>query len=543
MRVDHVEAILRTRRPRFIYTMPSMHNPTGVTMSARAPRTAGHARAPARRPVIEDDPYGELARAPSRRCTRAIPSTSCTSRRSRRRSRPRCGWAGWSRRARSTTGCCCASSRSTWRPRCTSKPACAITSSAATTRTSPRCAPSSRERRAIAHAAIAEHWPAGLRAQPGGDGYYLWATAPRELRARALLANAERRGVSFLFGEAFFAQSGGDHNFRLALTPVPRNAIAEGIRRIGGGGAAERVSVACAARLVRAPRTPASAVARDARSVSHRGERDDAAADAGRARDPALRRVRRALSRRSPRSPRPRPATSCARGAGSATTAGRCGCTRSRARSSSGTAAPSARRGGAARAAGDRRVHRRRRPRVRVRARRRGARRERAARRPSRRASGSSIRRSPATRALDALALAAVPPGAAHDWNSAMMDLGATLCTARAREVSGLPAARGVRRGAGRSPRRSRGARARTHRASRRRARSRSSERSVFCAGAIIDRLRDVHRRRDARRSTRSRRELAPIVSGDRLHGDPRRRRRARARRDRRAAGEGVRLR
>jgi DNA-binding transcriptional MocR family regulator len=53
------------------------------------------------------------------------------------------------------------------------------------------------------------------------------------MRARALLANAERRGASFLFGEAFFAQSGGDHNFRLALTPVARGAIEEGIRRIG----------------------------------------------------------------------------------------------------------------------------------------------------------------------------------------------------------------------------------------------------------------------------------------------------------------------
>ena len=66
-----------------------------------------------------------------------------------------------------------------------------------------------------------------------GGGYYLWASSPRETRARALLANAERRGASFLFGEAFFPQSGGDHNFRLALTPVPRAAIAEGIRRIG----------------------------------------------------------------------------------------------------------------------------------------------------------------------------------------------------------------------------------------------------------------------------------------------------------------------
>jgi DNA-binding transcriptional MocR family regulator len=89
------------------------------------------------------------------------------------------------------------------------------------------------ERRAIANAAIAAHWPASLRVDPNADGYYVWATAPREVRTRALLASAERRGVSFLFGEPFFAQGGGDHNLRLALTPVPRAAIAEGIARIG----------------------------------------------------------------------------------------------------------------------------------------------------------------------------------------------------------------------------------------------------------------------------------------------------------------------
>jgi A/G-specific adenine glycosylase len=33
---------------------------------------------------------------------------------------------------------------------------------------------------------------------------------------------------------------------------------------------------------------------------------------------------------------------------------------------------------------------------------------------------------------LDALARAIVPPGRAHDWNSGLMDLGATICTARA---------------------------------------------------------------------------------------------------------------
>ena len=37
-----------------------------------------------------------------------------------------------------------------------------------------------------------------------------------------------------------------------------------------------------------------------------------------------------------------------------------------------------------------------------------------------------------AERDLDALARASLPPGRAHDWNSAMMDVGATICTSRA---------------------------------------------------------------------------------------------------------------
>jgi A/G-specific adenine glycosylase len=46
-----------------------------------------------------------------------------------------------------------------------------------------------------------------------------------------------------------------------------------------------------------------------------------------------------------------------------------------------------------------------------------------------------------APRELDERALALVPPGAAHDWSSAMMDLGATLCTARAPKCTLCPLA------------------------------------------------------------------------------------------------------
>ena len=85
----------------------------------------------------------------------------------------------------------------------------------------------------IARVAIAQHWPRAMRATDAAGGFYVWATAPRELRARAMLDAAERNGATFLFGEAFFAAAGGDHNFRLAISPVSHEELVEGIARIG----------------------------------------------------------------------------------------------------------------------------------------------------------------------------------------------------------------------------------------------------------------------------------------------------------------------
>jgi len=233
MRVDHVEAILRTRRPRFIYTMPSMHNPTGVTMSGeRRDRLVTLARRHGV-PLVEDDPYGELAATPAPPLLARDPESVIYLSSFSKTIAPslRLGWL--------------VAPRSIYERLLLRKQSIDMASSTyiqAGVRDYVESAYDAhlvalreelRTRRAIAFAAIEEHWPPAMRALRGGDGYYLWATAPRELRARALLAAAERRGVSFLFGEAFFAQSGGDHSFRLALTPLPRAAIAEGIRRIG----------------------------------------------------------------------------------------------------------------------------------------------------------------------------------------------------------------------------------------------------------------------------------------------------------------------
>lgn len=233
VRVDHIEAILRTRRPRFIYTMPSLHNPTGVTLGEeRRERLVMLARRWGV-PLVEDDPYGELAPATlapllarSSDDVIHLSSFSKTIAPSLR--------LGWMVAPRTIFDRLLLRKQSY--DMATSMYIQAGVEDFMRTAYDAHLTALRNElavRRSLANAAIAKHWPPALRADPDADGYYVWASTSREIRARALLAGAERRGVSFLFGEPFFAQGGGEHSIRLSLTPVPRAAIEEGIARIG----------------------------------------------------------------------------------------------------------------------------------------------------------------------------------------------------------------------------------------------------------------------------------------------------------------------
>jgi DNA-binding transcriptional MocR family regulator len=233
MRVDHVEAILRTRRPRFIYTMPSLHNPTNVTMNAdRRERLVTLARR-AGIPIIEDDPYGELAQHGLSPLVGLAPDYVVYLSTFSKTVAPslRVGWLAAPRTILERLLL-----RKQALDMATSLYVQAAISDYLETGYDAHVAQLRDElrlRREMADAAIAEHWPGTMRTSKAGGGFYLWVTTPRELRARPLLDQAERLGASCLFGEPFFANSGGDHHFRLALTPVTREQIPEGIRRIG----------------------------------------------------------------------------------------------------------------------------------------------------------------------------------------------------------------------------------------------------------------------------------------------------------------------
>ena len=234
MRVDHIEAILRTRRPRFIYTMPSLHNPTGVTLSeerrerlvtlgaplgraagrrrsvrragANGARAADRARDRRRHLPLEfqQDDRAVAAAGLDGRAAHDLRSSAAAQavlrhgvehvhpsrrrglhaqrlRRARARAAHRTGRTARDRQRgdRASTG----------RRRCASTP-------------TPTATTSGPARRASSGRARCSRAPSG--------------SASRSCSAKP-----------------FFAQGGGDHHFRLALTPVPREAIEEGIKRIG----------------------------------------------------------------------------------------------------------------------------------------------------------------------------------------------------------------------------------------------------------------------------------------------------------------------
>ena len=122
-------------------------------------------------------------------------------------------------------------------------------------------------------------------------------------------------------------------------------------------------------------------------------------------------------------------------------------------------------------------------------------------------------------RALDTLAIAAVPRGAAHDWNSAMMDLGATICTARAARCLVCP----LREACAAAPVDPAvlAERTRAHAPRKPPQNAIPFERTTrFLRGRIIDRLRDVPAR-ESLAVEALQRELSDIVPADRLHEIP----------------------
>ena len=90
-----------------------------------------------------------------------------------------------------------------------------------------------RERRDAMLAALDEYVPPPTTWTRPEGGFFVWLRLPAGLDASALLPRAEEAGVSFIPGTANFTHGDGSRYLRLAFSFLPPDRLTAGIRRLG----------------------------------------------------------------------------------------------------------------------------------------------------------------------------------------------------------------------------------------------------------------------------------------------------------------------
>ncbi|GAA4189464.1 PLP-dependent aminotransferase family protein [Gryllotalpicola kribbensis] len=88
-----------------------------------------------------------------------------------------------------------------------------------------------RERKETMLSALQEHLPELSWTNPNG-GFYVWLTLPETLDSKAMLPRAVKELVAYTPGTAFYADGNGRHNIRLSFCYPTPEQIKVGIRRL-----------------------------------------------------------------------------------------------------------------------------------------------------------------------------------------------------------------------------------------------------------------------------------------------------------------------
>ena len=235
------ELALQGVTPKFLYTVPTFQNPTGVTLARERRVALLEIAARHALPIVEDDPYGEL-----RYSGEPVPTLASLD--IARHGEPRqvlyfstfskllapslrVGWivgpeALLHRLALVKQGL----------DLHTGTLAQAIAYETCRDglldRHTPRIRAIYHERRDTMLAALVREMPAGVRWTTPEGGMFLWLTVPDTMNVRALLEQAIAQQVAFVPGDAFFANGGGANTMRLNFSHPPAERIVEGVRRL-----------------------------------------------------------------------------------------------------------------------------------------------------------------------------------------------------------------------------------------------------------------------------------------------------------------------
>lgn len=222
-------------RPKFIYTIPTFHNPTGATMPLARRQRLVELGAEYGVVIVEDDAYGEL-----RFEGQPLPNLAALDQ------------EGWVVRIGTFSKILAPGVRMGWaygRPeiiaRLEQQKGDADAGPYLTRVIAEYCADGRldahiatlrehyRHKRDVMLAAIEREFPPGMLLLRPEGGFFVWCRLPEGLSARALLERSQRHGASFVVGGRCFADGQGDDAFRLAFSFQPAERIPEGIARIG----------------------------------------------------------------------------------------------------------------------------------------------------------------------------------------------------------------------------------------------------------------------------------------------------------------------
>jgi DNA-binding transcriptional MocR family regulator len=237
IRVDLLESVLARRQPRFIYTLPTFQNPTGVVMSTERRRRLLLLARRYQIPILEDDAYGELyfgetgtqplkaldthgnvlylstyskILAPGLRVAWLAAPEPVIERLSMHKqvfdlnTNALGQWIVNEILQRDLLD-----NHLTKLRRCY------------------------KYKLDLMLAAIATYLPTGIRVYQPNGGMHLWCRLPGDMRARTLLRECANEKVTFLIGEPFHIDGGGHHYIRLSFASPEELHITEGIRRLG----------------------------------------------------------------------------------------------------------------------------------------------------------------------------------------------------------------------------------------------------------------------------------------------------------------------
>ncbi len=242
MRTDELEATLDEleasgRRPKFIYTVPTFHNPAGVTLSLERRRELVRIAGERELLVLEDNPYGLLryegTPLPTLRSLDGGAFVIYASTFSKILSPGvRLGWA--------------VAPPPVLEKMNIGKQAADLCSSSITQYFVSAYFESRpwedyvrslieiyRRRRDVMLDALAEHFPREAEWTHPEGGLFIWATLPDYIDTTDLLARALDEHVAFVPGRAAFLDGRGGSSMRLNFSGVSEELIREGVRRLG----------------------------------------------------------------------------------------------------------------------------------------------------------------------------------------------------------------------------------------------------------------------------------------------------------------------